>query len=120
MLGHTTVKVTERYAHLAGTVLETAARETALSALALPAGFSGSAENPGSHLRDLNSRPTVYEPQGESSDIAPVGLASVRERAVEALELAEAGDVRAWTAMVRALGELLEATAGETPLRRVG
>jgi integrase len=67
-LGHSSIKVTERYAHLAGTILEQAAAEHraihpsahgAHTPRKLPS--RKLARKPGSHLRDLNSRPTVYE-----------------------------------------------------------
>ena len=37
-----------------------------------------------------------------------MGAAAVRERAVNALALAGAGDARAWQAMARSLGEMVE------------
>lgn len=64
MLGHSSITVTERYAHLAGTILERAAAEhvSAHGAHTPHAGpITDPAGNVGSHLRDLNSRPTVYE-----------------------------------------------------------
>ena len=63
MLGHSSVTVTERYAHLAGTALQRAAGE----ARNWPQSASGSVQVL-SHLRDLNSRPTVYESVGRVAE----------------------------------------------------
>lgn len=67
LLGHSSVTVTEMYAHLAPTALEAAARGTVL----VTGGLRDSA-NCRSRLRDLNSRPTVYESQAEPNEIADI------------------------------------------------
>ena len=77
MLGHSTIAVTQRYAHLAQGALDSAARETtqgdimvrwteghtkATALMPAPIGLSSTlAEILRSHLGDLNPRPAVYE-----------------------------------------------------------
>jgi integrase len=69
MLGHSSIQVTQRYAHHAGTRLRSAAARMrgASDALVTTTSPPTSAtavflnDSDGSHLRDLNSRPTVYE-----------------------------------------------------------
>lgn len=72
LLGHESITTTERYAHLAQSALKQAAAETrapshkpAISphpvAAQLPETRASIEESSWSHLRDLNSRPTVYE-----------------------------------------------------------
>ena len=68
LLGHESISTTERYAHLADSALRKAAAETRKPAISprppakLPAKSSDSSMiSLRSHLRDLNSRPTVYE-----------------------------------------------------------
>ena len=69
LLGHSSVTVTERYAHLADSALRTAAAETLHKPAVSPRRSRNASRKNGvtigypswSHLRDLNSRPTVYE-----------------------------------------------------------
>ena len=68
LLGHSSVTVTERYAHLADSALRAAAAATDKPTISPrpprtePSKRALSARNHSkSHLRDLNSRPTVYE-----------------------------------------------------------
>lgn len=124
MLGHSTIKVTERYAHLAGSLVERAAEATQAALLTaeptdrrLPVEsletssvVALSPRNPcQSHLRGLNSRPTVYETENISSDFNDIVPNSARDRAVKALELAVAGDPMAWPALVRVAREVVAA-----------
>lgn len=85
LLGHTSIKVTERYAHLAGTITEDAVRATAKST---PSAHETKerARKCWSHLRDLNSRPTVYEGGGKVNDSAAVMASRAHGCAVAALE----------------------------------
>ena len=82
LLGHSSVTVTERYAHVAGTVVEAAARATLGVTPGAAAGARShrdattAARKPAkssSHLRDLNSRPTVYESAADVSDLDAMG-----------------------------------------------
>lgn len=95
MLGHSSIAVTERYAHLAGTAVRRAAAETRAAAPRLPhAPRRALPENlndvAGSHFRDLNSRPTVYETPADRSDIATIEPAWGNRGANVARELLEA------------------------------
>lgn len=121
MLGHSSIKVTERYAHLAGTILEEAARATREPMKpnrARSEKRKRSGEKAGSHLRDLNSRPTVYESEVESSDIANLGGARAKSLALKGLELAATGDARAWALLVELAEVVVEAVVPRQ--RRVG
>ena len=62
LLGHSSLSVTERYAQACGALSEDAARRSQTEATK-PTGDSPSPLN-SSRLRDLNSRPTVYESGG--------------------------------------------------------
>lgn len=75
MLGHSSIKVTERYAHLAGSLVEDAARAheemtrgIPAAPLALPAHSNAPRvrrrNHSQSHLSESNRRPTVYESVG--------------------------------------------------------
>jgi integrase len=85
MLGHSSVQVTERYAHLAGTITQVAVAET-VARVQSDCTRPGSTEDErmtlsarnysGSHLRDLNSRPTVYETGPVANDLEPLGVES--------------------------------------------
>ena len=91
MLGHSTIQVTERYAKATGSLAEDAARGPCASSIAaasceLPTFYQLPNADPlsarfWSRLRDLNSRPTVYENVARSSENAVlahgVGLAVV-------------------------------------------
>lgn len=134
LLGHSTIQVTERYAHLAGTVTEQAVRATREAVVESPAeaaqtilrahaertgrgekkaSKSGptTRDHSGSHLRGLNSRPTVYETARVSSDPGDVGRLSARECALRALELVAAGDPRALAALVDVAGRVVDGSA---------
>ncbi len=85
LLGHTSIKVTERYAHLAGTITEDAVRATAKST-ASAHDIQERARKCWSHLRDLNSRPTVYEGGGKSKETAALLASRAHGCALAALE----------------------------------
>ncbi len=120
MLGHSSIKVTERYAHLAGTLVDRAAAATRAavrglivspqpSKTAQPKKRKNSSKKAGSHLRDLNSRPTVYETVGVANDLAPVASLSAHERAYRALAAVAGGDPTAITKLVELAAEVLAA-----------
>lgn len=69
VLGHTSIAVTQRYAHLGASAVARAARETpGASATALATGSRKSL----SRFGDLNPRPTVYETVAIANDVAPL------------------------------------------------
>jgi integrase len=89
LLGHTSIKVTERYAHLAGTITEDAVRATVEAtgeSTTSAHDLAALARKYLSHLRDLNSRPTVYESGLVSNKSSALDLPRAHERAVAALE----------------------------------
>lgn len=131
LLGHSSIKVTERYAHIASTPLDAAGAGTGWAQVRPSGGGAESAKHL-SHLGDLNPRPTVYETQDEhqrnqevSSDFgANVGPSRL---ALEALRALAAGDVSAERLVVDALAEVVrsadeQAVRAEPPkvLRLVG
>lgn len=138
LLGHSSIKVTERYAHLAGSITQDAVKATAdvpckshdavgraERALRLAAKVPKELEIPGSHLRGLNSRPTVYEGVGVGSGSAVMGAISghawpvvTRDRALALLEAIAAGDVHAASKAVE-LAEAVLADTGGVRLRAV-
>lgn len=81
-LGHSDVAVTQRYAHLSPDHLHDEAALTVGPIVAPGATSSAAAASPessttagvsdGSHLRDLNPRPTVYECGGGQSEVAHI------------------------------------------------
>jgi hypothetical protein len=96
LLGHGSLKATERYAHLADSALQQAAAETRWSGGAAHSAQRGShkpmisprgSPDPAnyaeslSHLRGSDSGPTVYETQAVANDFAELGANSTRERA---------------------------------------
>lgn len=90
MLGHTSVTVTERYAHLAGTALRRAAAEAGK----WPQSATGESQVL-SHLRDLNSRPTVYEvvgtdAKGHAESVAGGRLVAIATRLLRAVAAGDA------------------------------
>ena len=112
LLGHSTIKVTERYAHLAGTLTENAVRETREAvSISSANGVLEKAVFYRSRLRDLNSRPTVYETEQGSSDVASLPPPSAYALAVRALELFVAGDPLAVGALVDVAAAVLERPA---------
>ena len=101
LLGHKTISTTERYAHLAESALRTAAAETAgptrkPTVSPRPVAVETSREalsarnDSGSHLRDLNSRPTVYETSTLMNDSDGLGHSEARPWPYEAQEAARA------------------------------
>lgn len=122
MLGHSSITVTERYAKATGSLAEAAAALThqrptqpTSATFSQPAALRNSADLQGfqSHLRESNSRPTVYEASGKPSAINQLGadgglaVALLRRAAVTGdvpraavewaaalLDAAERGDVR--------------------------
>jgi integrase len=99
LLGHSSIKAVERYAHLADSALQEAARETRWTGGAGRAATSGShkpmispreipdsanTSESQSHLRDLNPRPTVYETRGIRRDSEELDADSARARAYRA------------------------------------
>jgi integrase len=106
-LGHSTVTITERYAHLAGTVTEDAARATRESTRSALAGL-GKGRKSLSHFRDLNSRPTVYEGDGELNNSAVQGLRRARACALKAAEALAAGGAGAARDAVTHLGGVVD------------
>lgn len=131
-LGHSDVGVTQRYAHLSPDHLHDEAALTTGPTVApgtSSAPAARDAETPtttgvsvGSHLRDLNPGPTVYEGAGGISEVAhiePVGASvgpALRAAAVALLEAIAAGDPLAHGKAV----ELAEAVlrAGQATARR--
>jgi integrase len=109
LLGHSTVAVTERYAHLAGTITEDAVRATVGTVRGHRQGVD--ARKYWSHLRDLNSRPTVYEGGSKSSKVThltpPRGHASPVELARRALAAVGANDPQAGRLLVELAGAVL-------------
>jgi integrase len=98
LLGHSSVSVTERYAHLADSALSRAAAETRLvnhRAAISPQGFPDAANHAESqgHLRDLNPRPTVYETGAFRSDSKHLDANSTRARAYRAVLGVQNGQV---------------------------
>jgi integrase len=100
LLGHSSVSVTERYAHLADSALARAAQETRFvggaghaqrrgshKPMTSPEGSPDTAKSSESlsHLRDLNPRPTVYETRVVANDSAQLDADSTRARAYRAL-----------------------------------
>lgn len=120
LLGHSSIKVTERYAHLAGTLVERAADETQGRGDRSPLTAAADAAKCWSHLRDLNSRPTVYECGPVANDLAPVRGLSPRERGYRALALVAAGSPLAGRAAVEALAEVLGSAQVERYADAVG
>lgn len=110
LLGHRSITTTERYAHLAESVLDAAGAATGLPHVD-PTGRALGGPKCWSHLGDLNPRPTVYESSGFPSDITArgalagviVGL-SVRARA--ALETLVRGGPAAYVSATEVLEEL--------------
>lgn len=102
LLGHGSITTTERYAHLAESTLTAAALATFGETMGRSSPASSAAAAPNladllSHLRDLNSRPTVYE--GVALPLSDPALGSLRgeivglsRRAVDVLEAITAGD----------------------------
>jgi len=116
LLGHSTVAITERYAHLAGTVTEEAVRATRESNARAHAEET-EARKYWSRLRDLNSRPTVYEGVRVPSDVGEVDLARARASALDAVEAIADGGGHAWRRALDALAVVLDAL-DEVPMRR--
>lgn len=110
LLGHSTIKMTERYAHLAEDTLTRAARATRGKIV----GRSTSLNR--SRFRDLNSRPTVYEPDANLSVLALLGadlgpswedrVSMLGEKARDALQAMSRGGADAYRVPVEVLGEL--------------
>lgn len=106
LLGHSSVTVTERYAHLAGTALRRAATEASnWSQLARPIGQVLS------HLGDLNPRPTVYEAAGRVAELQAQsgGSGQLVTVSTRLLGATAAGDAVTASAMRAALGAELVA-----------
>ena len=116
VLGHTTITITQRYAHLAASAVQRAADETRGIGRELAPAPSTRREalppNPPesfkSRFRELNSRPTVYETVAVARDLAPLPRTGpVGGRCLAILEAAARGaDVGAALAELRA--ELVE------------
>lgn len=90
LLGHSSVSVTERYAHLADSALARAAAETRLvnhKSAASPRESPDAANyaKSQSHLRESDSGPTVYETGAFSNDVAQLDSDSTRARAYRAV-----------------------------------
>jgi integrase len=132
VLGHTSIAVTQRYAHLGESAVARAARETPGGQLATqsarepskPGGESArkSARLLGSRFRELNSRPTVYETVAIASDPEPLrAVRPIRGRCLAILEAAARGEpTAAPLAALRAdLAEQLERLAGPHALAEV-
>lgn len=123
LLGHTSVTVTERYAHLADSALQSAAAETAWGGSPVegpnpPGGHKpvispkSSADraveslvttrnHSESHLRDLNPRPTVYETVGFTNNAGDLNQRQAPSRARGALqEIAGGGHALAGALLV--------------------
>jgi integrase len=82
ILGHGSVKMTERYAHLVDDTLRRAAKRTR--------GLDPTAwDENGSHLRDLNSRPTVYEAARSASPFELLATKRCHERVKKSRESAD-------------------------------
>lgn len=120
LLGHSTTAVTERYAHLAGTVTEHAVRATVERSRVLSVSTQ-SAEttstktgltawnNWGSHLGDLNPRPTVYELPGavkDSGDVGGTRAHACAEPELPALAKASVSLARLWDVLEEDLHHL--------------
>jgi integrase len=116
LLGHSTIAVTERYAHLAGTITQAAAAATpgAPYATGTQRAEGGKSRKPRSHLRGLNSRPTVYESEAVVSKIQHLRPPRATEVAYEVLRLAAAGDPRCTSRGI----ELAELVIGAAPKSR--
>lgn len=127
MLGHRSVTTTERYAHLAASALDEAARDTEQvrgrwidrsdQNKTTPSDPDlASSENHGSRLGDLNSRPTVYETGPKSLELREVellrGLMMDSSRlAMQALEAIQRDRATGWAVAVRALGGIVRISA---------
>lgn len=139
LLGHSSIKVTERYAHLAGSITQDAVTKT--SAVTSSTGHdlmerakralrraSKGPESPaisGSHLRGLNSRPTVYEGVGVPSESARMGAISghawpvvTHERAIALLHSIASGDVHVAMRAVELAEAVLDGAARGAPALR--
>ncbi len=116
-LGHSSVTVTEMYAHLVASVLREAARSTGyVQVTGLLKGSVGTGRIPNdsaeSHLGDLNPRPAVYEspPKENESGVLPVEVDpnNLRVTPEEVLRLAAAGrGAEALALAVTLLGSLV-------------
>lgn len=132
LLGHRSVTTTERYAHLAGSVLEAAGADTSPTWLPElgapqasgkrskartrwpqdgPRGGEETGANYWSHLRDLNSRPTVYE----TVDVPLLGravgpdlgaISGLSQRARAALVAIADGRPEGWRLAIALLAEI--------------
>lgn len=105
VLGHTTIAVTQRYAHLSASAVQRAAaatpwKPTVAATLAATTGSKGGkgsspkmARLLGSRFRELNSRPTVYETMALAHDFAPLPTPGpIRGRSLAILEAAARGE----------------------------
>jgi integrase len=137
LLGHSSIKVTERYAHLAGTITQEAvmqtterprsahdAMERAKRALRRASKEPESPAFSGSHLRGLNSRPTVYESVGLPNGSASLGPNSghawalvARERAIALADAVASGDVHVVMRALDLAETVLDATSAAPRLR---
>jgi len=139
LLGHSSIKVTERYAHLAGTITQEAVMQTAVNPRcshdamerakrALRRASKGP-ESPAiseSHLRGLNSRPTVYESVGLPNGSESLGPNSghtwalvARERAIALADAVASGDVHVVMRALDLAEAVLDATSAAPRLRVV-
>jgi integrase len=108
ILGHGSVKMTERYAHLVDDTLRRAAKRTR--------GLDPTAwDGEGSHLRDLNSRPTVYEAAGSSSPYEWLAIRRSHERVKNSREMAD----RLAACVLRALDASLLWAKGDEAAREI-
>jgi integrase len=120
LLGHSSIVITQRYAHLADSALNSAVRETSASMglKTVPRDYDDT-ENL-SHLGDLNPRPAVYESLAKPAvvlDFRPAAgtTAGLGERAAEALRDITEGR---WRRAVDLLTEIAADAATEaTPTR---
>ena len=101
VLGHTTIGVTQRYAHLGESAVQRAARETpGIGRQLAPVPSTPeqgippkSAKRNQSRFRELNSRPTVYETMALAHDFAPLPTPGpIRGRCIAILEAAARGE----------------------------
>lgn len=118
VLGHTSIAVTQRYAHLGESAVARAARETPGIGHSIGHGVS----QVRSRFGDLNPRPTVYETVALAHDLAPLPtLGPIQARCLAILEAAARGaPVAAELAELRAdLAEQIGRLAGPHALAEV-